>query len=72
MTDQATRRTHQAAYRQRKTQAGYVFPKLCIHTSILGDVKSLIQIQHKKLLLAQLTRELASTTAPATLEKQAA
>ena len=68
MTDKLANRKNQAAYRLRKTQAGYVFPKLCIHASILGDVKALIQIQHKKLLLAQLTKELASATAPENTE----
>jgi hypothetical protein len=66
MIDKEARRNHQAAYRQRKTKAGFVFPKLCIHHSLLGEVKSLIQIQHKKLMLAQLTKELAGTTTPAT------
>jgi hypothetical protein len=72
MTDKLANRKNSAAYRQRKTQAGYVFPKLCIHASILADVKALIQIQHKKLTLAQLTKELAGTSAPATQETQTA
>jgi len=70
MIDKTARRNHQAAYRQRKTQAGYVFPKLCIHRSILGEVKSLIALQHKKLMLAQLTKELANTTTKETTEAQ--
>ena len=68
MTDKLANRKSQAAYRQRKTQAGFVFPTLCIHKSILGDVKALIEKQHKRLLLAQLTKELAgdTTTGPGT------
>ena len=68
MTDKTTRRKTQAAYLERKHKAGYIFPKLCIHASILGEVKALIQRHHKKLLLAQLTKELASTTGPATTD----
>ena len=70
MPDITTRRKTQAAYLERKHKAGYVFPKLCIHSSILGEVKALIQKHHKKLLLAQLTKELASTPMAATTQKQ--
>ena len=70
MTDKLANRKNQAAYRLRKTQAGYVFPKLCIHKFILGEVKALIEKQHKRLLLAQLTRELAGDTTTATETQQ--
>ena len=70
MPDNTTRRKNQAAYLERKHKAGYVFPKLCIHASILGEVKALIKRHHKKLLLAQLTRELASSPASGISEKQ--